>query len=69
MSMETIEGYKVAYEKKRKILYSRMDDSMIDRLKEIRRKTGISTSEVIREAVRRLLQEVDETGSIHLKVK
>ncbi len=66
--METIEGYKVAYEKKKKILYSRMDDSMIDRLKEIRRKTGISTSEVIREAVRRLLQEVDETGSIHLKL-
>ena len=67
--METIEGYKVAYEKKRKILYSRMDDSMIDRLKEIRRKTGISTSEVIREAVRRLLQEVDETGSINLRIK
>jgi len=66
--METIEGYKVAYEKKKKILYSRMDDSMIDRLREIRRKTGISTSEVIREAVRRLLQEVDETGSIHLKL-
>lgn len=69
MSMETIEGYKVAYEKKKKILYSRMDNSMIERLREIRRKTGISTSEVIREAVRRLLQEVDETGSIHLKVK
>jgi Arc/MetJ-type ribon-helix-helix transcriptional regulator len=68
MNMETIEGYKVAYEKKKKILYSRMDDSMIDRLREIRRKTGISTSEVIREAVRRLLQEVDETGSIHLKI-
>jgi Arc/MetJ-type ribon-helix-helix transcriptional regulator len=66
--METIEGYKVAYEKKKKILYSRMDDSMIERLREIRRKTGISTSEVIREAVRRLLQEVDETGSIHLKI-
>ena len=66
--METIEGYKVAYEKKKKILYSRMDDTMIDRLREIRRKTGISTSEVIREAVRRLLQEVDETGSIHLKI-
>jgi len=45
-----------------------MDDSMIERLREIRRKTGISTSEVIREAVRRLLQEVDETGSIHLKL-
>lgn len=66
--METIEGYKVAYEKKKKILYSRMDDSMIDRLKEIRRKTGISTSEVIREAVRRLIKEVDETGSINLKI-
>jgi len=65
---ETIEGYKVAYEKKKRILYSRMDDTMIDRLREIRRKTGISTSEVIREAVRRLLQEVDETGSIHLKI-
>jgi len=66
--METIEGYKVAYEKKRKILYSRMDDSMIDRLKEIRRKTGISTSEIIREGIRRLLQEVDESGSINLRI-
>ena len=26
---EAIEGYKVAYEKKKQILYSRMDDSMI----------------------------------------
>ena len=58
--MDTINGYKVAYEKKKKILYSRMDDSMIQRLREIRKKTGISVSEVIREAVRRLLQEVDE---------
>ena len=66
---ETIEGYKVAYEKKKRILYSRMDDTMIDRLREIRRKTGISTSEVIREAVRRLLQEIDETGSINLRIK
>ncbi len=65
---ETVEGYKVAYEKKRQILYSRMDDSMIERLKVIRRKTGISVSEIIREAVRRLLQEVDEMGSINLKL-
>jgi hypothetical protein len=65
---ETIEGYKVAYEKKKKILYSRMDDSMIERLKTIRRKTGISVSEIIREGVRRLLQEVDESGSINLKI-
>ena len=65
---ETVEGYKVAYEKKKQILYSRMDDSMIDRLRDIRRKTGISVSEIIRESVRRLLQEVDSTGSINLKI-
>jgi len=65
---ETIQGYKVAYEQKKQILYSRMDDSMISRLRDIRKKTGISVSEIIREAVRRLLQEVDETGSINLKL-
>jgi len=65
---ETVEGYKVAYEKKRQILYSRMDDSMIKRLREIRRKTGISVSEIIRESVRRMLLEVDTTGSINLKI-
>ena len=66
--METINGYKVAFEKKKQILYSRMDDTMISRLRDIRKKTGISVSEIIREAVRRLLQEVDETGSINLKL-
>jgi len=66
--METIQGYKLAYEQKKQILYSRMDDSMIARLRDIRKKTGISVSEIIREAVRRLLQEVDETGSINLKL-
>ena len=30
---EAIEGYKVAYEKKKQILYSRMDDSMIKKIK------------------------------------
>ena len=66
--METVKGYKIGYEKKKKILYSRMDDTMIERLREIRTKTGISVSEIIREAVRRLLQEVEETGSINLKL-
>jgi predicted DNA-binding protein len=66
--MDTIEGYKVAFEKKKKILYSRMDDSMIKRLRDIRKKTGISVSEIIRESVRRLLSEVDQTGSINLKI-
>ncbi len=65
---ETIEGYKVAYEPKKKILYSRMDDSMITRLREIRKKTGISVSEIIRESVRRLIQEIDDTGSIQLRI-
>lgn len=67
-NMETIQGYKIANEKKRDILYSRMDETMINRLRDIRRKSGISVSEIIREAVRRLLQEVDETGSINLKL-
>ncbi len=65
---ETVEGYRVAYEKKKKILYSRMDDSMTTRLRDIRKKTGISVSEIIRESVRRLLNEVDQTGSINLKI-
>jgi hypothetical protein len=66
--METVKGYKIAIERKKDILYSRMDKSMIERLREIRRKTGISVSEIIRESVRRLLQEVDSTGSINLKI-
>src|ERR1035437_944669 len=68
VSMNNLNGYKVAYEKKKQHLYSRMDDSMINKLKEIRRKTGISVSEIIRESVRRLLKEIDETGSINLKI-
>lgn len=66
--MENVGGYKENFEKKKQILYSRMDDSMIKRLKAIRRSTGISVSEIIREAVRRLLLEVDETGSFNLKL-
>lgn len=67
--MENIEGYKIRNEKKKKILYSRMDETMIERLNDIRTKTGISVSEIIREGVRRLLQEIDETGSFNLKIK
>lgn len=69
LNMETVQGYKEFREKKEKILYSRMDDSMIQRLRGIRKRTGISVSEIIREAVRRLLKEVDETGSINLKIE
>ena len=67
--METVEGYKLRYEKKKKILYSRMDDSMIIKLKEISKKTAISVSEIIREGVRRLLHDVDEAGSFNIKLQ
>ena len=69
--METeIEGYKNSLEPKKQILYARMDDSMILELRDIRRKTGISVSEIIREAVRRLIHEVNENGgSISLKIE
>lgn len=67
--MDTVLGYKEFREKKVKTLYSRMDDSMIHKLREIRKKTGISVSEIIREAVRRLLIEVENSGSINLKIQ
>ncbi len=65
---EAVKGYKELFEKKKQILYSRMDDSMIEKLREIRQKTGISVSELIREAVRRLLKEIEETGTINLRI-
>lgn len=67
--MDTVMGYKEFKERKDDIIYSRMDMSMIARLREIRRKTGISVSEIVRESVRRLLTEIDETGSINLKIR
>ncbi len=66
--MEDLKGYKANYEIKKQHLYCRMDDSMITQLRDIRKKTGISVSEIIRESVRRLLQEIDEDGSINLKL-
>ncbi len=65
--METTSGYKTRFEKKNQRLDVRLDTSMIEKLKEIRRNTGISVSELVRESVRRLLQEV-ETGSFNLKI-
>ena len=66
--METIKGYKEFREKKVDHIYSRMDDTMIAKLRDIRKKTGISVSEIIREWVRRLLREIETTGSINLKI-
>jgi hypothetical protein len=67
--MESVKGYKEAFEIKKQHLFCRMDNSMIDKLRDIRKKTGISVSEIIRESVRRLLLEIETTGSINLKIK
>lgn len=66
--METTSGYKTKFEMKNQRLDIRLDSSMIERLKQIRRETGISVSEICREAVRRLLQDVGETGNVNLNL-
>jgi len=66
--METSSGYKNRFEKKNQRLDVRLDSSMIEKLKEIRRETGISVSEIIREAVRRILHDVNVSGDINLKI-
>lgn len=66
--METRTGYKTSFEKKNQRLYIRLDESMIDRLKQIRRETGISVSELCRESLRRLIQEASTTGELNLKI-
>ena len=66
--MDTVKGYKEFREPKKTITYVRVDDTMLNKLREIRKKTGISTSEIIREGVRRLLRDVEQEGSISLKL-
>lgn len=66
--MDGVKGYKAKFEIKGKNLFCRMDSSMIERLKEIRRASGISCSETVREAVRRLFNEIDQSGNITLKI-
>ncbi len=66
--MDVVKGYKAKFEIKEKNLFCRMDSSMIERLKEIRRASGISCSETVREAVRRLFNEIDQSGNITLKI-
>jgi len=67
--METTTGYKTNFEMKNQRLDIRLDESMIDGLKQIRKKTGISVSELCREAIRRLLQESSESGSFNIRVR
>lgn len=63
-----VEGYKIRREKKVGIVYCRMDKTMREKLYEIREKTGISTSELIRESVRRLFNEVAKKGNININI-
>ena len=55
-----IEGYKIGEEKKVGIVYCRMDKTMREKLLHIREKTGISTSELIRESVRRFFKDLEK---------
>lgn len=66
--METIKGHKIPGETKKDIIYVRMTETMINKLRRIRSKTGIPVSEVIRESVQRLLKEVDELGSFNVRI-
>ncbi len=67
--METIKGYDIPKETKKDIIYVRMNDTMINKLKNIRKITGIPVSEIIRESVRKTLIEISETGSLNFKIK
>lgn len=66
--METIKGHDIAKETKKDIIYVRMTDKMISELRHIRKTTGLPISEIIRESVKRLLKEVNEVGSLNIKV-
>ncbi|MDH5379288.1 MAG: ribbon-helix-helix domain-containing protein [Cyclobacteriaceae bacterium] len=66
--MAIINTYKSKNEKKKDIVYCRMDDSMQEALDEIRKATGISKSELIREAVRRLISEVKLRGDVRISI-
>lgn len=64
-----LKGYKEKREKKSIIQPCRMDEKMINKLNEITAKTGISISELIRESVRHLIIEVEETGKVSFKFR
>lgn len=61
-------GYKIREEKKKDITYCRMDKTMIKQLQKIKERTGISKSELVREAVRRLIAEALEQDDIRITI-
>ena len=66
--MVTIKGHEIAKQTKKDIIYVRMTKSMISELRDIRTKTGIPVSEIIRESVKRTLVEVSESGTLNFKL-
>ena len=67
---DTVDGYNEFGKNKRQdIIYSRMNKKMISRLHELRGITGISTSELIRESVRRMLADVESEGFMKLNIR
>lgn len=67
--METVKGHEIAKGKKKDIVYVRMNESMLDSLRRIRKSTGIPISEVIRESVKRTILEVENTGSMSFRIE
>lgn len=62
MENEKIKGYEIRDEikkKKHETLYFKTDNVMASKLMKIRDKTGISVSELIRESVRRMVEQFE----------
>lgn len=64
--MKLDEGYKNRHEIKMQRLEFRLDTSMYKQLIEIRKRHGISVSELIRESIRRLITDAKEKSDIKL---
>jgi predicted DNA-binding protein len=70
MENNKIEGYEVNEQKKsnkKDILYFRVDKEMMERLLRVSKITNLSSSEIIRQAVRKLLTEA-ESGEFTIKL-
>lgn len=64
--MKLDEGYKNRHEIKTQRMEFRLDTSMYKQLLDVRKKNGISISELLRESIRRLL--VDMKGKSEIKL-
>ena len=66
--MGTTNGYKSKFEKKKDIIYNRMDVSMIQALNDIKEKKGINKSELVGESAMCLLSEVKNKGEVGISI-